>query len=156
MALGEFVSFKKPCTDYTGPTAFGRENPGIAFQLRLECLIQTWPGTWCSHCIALAFWDPHRGIYSQIGLSDGWIGLSYLLPGNDHNSKSQLKTTSTQPACLSTYLDPVLKENGMWKCKHVVVPMGSHLSVAETGYEATDLVLVIKLYRKPFFIKIGH
>lgn len=49
MALDEFVSFKKPCTDYTGPTAFGRENPGIAFQLRLECLIQNWPGRWCSH-----------------------------------------------------------------------------------------------------------
>lgn len=69
---------------------------------------------------------------------------------------SQSKTTLTQPTCLSTYLDPVLKENEMCKCKHVVVPMGSHLSVAETGYEATDLVLVIKLYRKPSWIIIGH
>ncbi len=156
MALGEFVSFKKACTDYTGPTAFGRENPGIAFQLGLECLIQNWPGRWCSHSSPSHFEIHIAEFYSQIGLSDGWIGPSYLLPGNDHNSKSQLKTTSTQPASLSTYLDPVLKENGMWKCKHVVVPMGSHLSVAETGYEATDLVLVIKLYRKPFLIKIGH
>lgn len=112
--MGEFESFKKHCTDYTGPTAFGRENPGIAFQLRLECLIQTWPRTWCSHCIALAFWDPHRGIYSQIGLSDGWIGPSYLLPGNDHNSKSQSKTTSTQPTCLSAYLESRSRIEGEW------------------------------------------
>lgn len=47
---------------------------------------------------------------------------------------SQRKLQPSQPA----YLEPVLKERGVWECKPVVVPMDTHLSVTETGYEATN------------------
>lgn len=47
---------------------------------------------------------------------------------------SQRKLHPSQPA----YLEPVLKEHGVWECKPVVVPMDTHLSVTETGYDATN------------------
>lgn len=47
---------------------------------------------------------------------------------------SQRQLQPSQPA----YLERVLKEHGVWECKPVVVPMDTHLSVTETGYEATN------------------
>ncbi len=49
---------------------------------------------------------------------------------NQHQSQLQL----SQPP----YFERVLKEHGIWDCKPVVVPMDTHLSVADTGYQATN------------------
>ena len=49
---------------------------------------------------------------------------------NRHQRQLQL----SQPA----YLERDFKEHSIWDCKPVVVPMDTHLSVAKTGYEATN------------------
>lgn len=59
---------------------------------------------------------------------------TYYLGMTVTRNRQQRQIQLSQPA----YLERVLREHSMWECKKVVVPMDTHLSVAETGYEATN------------------
>lgn len=58
----------------------------------------------------------------------------YYLGMTITRNRQQRQIQLSQPA----YFERVLREYGMWECKPVVVPIDTQLSVAETGYKATN------------------
>ena len=68
--------------------------------------------------------------FRMVQLGPCTFHLGMTVTRNRHQRQLQL----SQP----TYLESVLKENDIGDCKPVVVPMDTHLSLAETGYKATN------------------
>ena len=89
--IGRICKFQKALYGLHRPHRIWPRKSGYCLSPQIGMFNPELTGTLMFSFIALTFWDPHRGIYSQIGLSDGWIGPSYLLPGNDHNSNFAVK-----------------------------------------------------------------